>query len=184
MVASIVEQLFSWVKLQKRQAILRTPTIGSLSNISPPTSLSESIVITSTVSVQSINQIERLLAAIPRDLLAEAAFNCKAYARAFLHYEHYVREQRNRLNEEKMRSLYHRLQHMYTFADEPDIVDGISTMFTQKSVEQQIFEHETAGRWTAAQTCYELVIEQKPLLKTHIGYINTLRQLGRLGRYD
>ncbi|RKP09385.1 hypothetical protein THASP1DRAFT_14334 [Thamnocephalis sphaerospora] len=173
--ASIVERLLGWIKQQKQRAVLRTSAGQSrgrsLDDGQPGLTSGE------------ISALERLLAAIPSDLLAEAAFHCKAYARALLHYEQYIREQRVRRSASDMLPLYQRLQVMYAYMDEPDGVRGISTKFEVKSLDQQIFEHETAGSWIGAQTCYELVLQSgRADLSTHLGYINTLKQLGRLGR--
>ncbi|KAL1916083.1 uncharacterized protein VTP21DRAFT_6087 [Calcarisporiella thermophila] len=130
----------------------------------------------------SLKHVENLLSRIPQDIMAESSYHCKAYARALMHFEQHIRNQRNTSkSEQEMQPLYKQLQRIYAHIDEPDGMDGIATMFLDMALEQQILEHESAGRWTAAQTCYELSLQQNPdNLEHHLGLMNCLKNLGHL----
>lgn len=82
-----------------------------------------------------------------------------------------------------MRPLYERLQHIYTQIDEPDGIEGISTKLPVLNVDQQILEHRKAGRWTAAQSWYELLLNEKPDdLDTQINLLTCLKESGQHGK--
>ncbi|KAI8840920.1 hypothetical protein BC829DRAFT_16893 [Chytridium lagenaria] len=124
-------------------------------------------------------KVEKLLLQIPQDLMANASYRCKAYARALVHFEQFMRAERKTRGDSDMQLLYAHLQKIYSHLDEPDGMDGLSTLFENPSLEQQILEHESAGRWTAAQTCYEISLQKNPdNLDLHIGLINCLKNLG------
>ncbi|ORY51967.1 hypothetical protein BCR33DRAFT_404224 [Rhizoclosmatium globosum] len=126
-------------------------------------------------------RVASFLAGIPTVLMAEASYRCKSYARALLHYEQHVRSERKIKSEAEMQPAYGFLQTIYSHLEEPDGIDGISTLFLNPTLEQQILEHESAGRWTSAQTCYEICLQNNPdELKLHTGLINCLKNLGHL----
>ena len=61
-----------------------------------------------------------------------------------------------------METDFRQLQSIYAQIDEPDAVEGISTRLHILDPEQQILEHKRAGRWTAAQSWYELSLAEAP----------------------
>lgn len=127
-------------------------------------------------------KVEQLLARIPQALMADASYRCKAYARALLHFEQHVRQERADKDEAALQPLYAKLQKIYAHLDEPDGMEGISAKFLTPTLEQQILEHESAGRWTAAQTCYEVSLQRDPSkLVYHIGLMNCSKNLGHMG---
>jgi serine/threonine-protein kinase ATR len=126
--------------------------------------------------------VENLLVSIPQNVMADASYRCKAYARALKHFEQHVRIERNAKTSAEMVPLYQHLQTIYAHIDEPDGMEGISTKFSSTSLKQQILEHEAAGRWADAQTCYELSLQKDSHnISHHIGLINCLKTLGHLG---
>ncbi|KAJ3131138.1 hypothetical protein HK100_006742 [Physocladia obscura] len=127
-------------------------------------------------------RVATFLNGIPTILMAEASYRCKSYARALLHFEQHMRQERKTKTELQMQPVYGFLQKIYANLDEPDGMEGLSTKFLNPTLEQQILEHESAGRWTAAQTCYEVSLQTNPdELKLHTGLINCLKNLGHLG---
>ncbi|TKA57007.1 hypothetical protein B0A49_10588, partial [Cryomyces minteri] len=116
--------------------------------------------------VKQISSVERVLSGIPAEVIARRAVECGSYARALFHWEQYVRQQKKiasdrgeTANEE---FLYQRLQDIYTQIDEPDGIEGISTHLHVLDPDQQVLDHRKAGRWTAAQSWYELELATKP----------------------
>ncbi|KZW04164.1 hypothetical protein EXIGLDRAFT_758462 [Exidia glandulosa HHB12029] len=125
------------------------------------------------VSVQSI------LTSIDQDLMARAAFECKAYARALMSLEQQVASASHQPADAARRERFERMHEIYSLVDEPDGMEGISTMILSPSMEMQIRQHESTGRWTAAQSCWEVKLQRSPDdLSFHIGLLRCLRNLG------
>lgn len=103
---------------------------------------------------------------IPAETISRRAVDCKSYARALFYWEQYIREQRSNhsdgVSNEDLAPLYERLQQIYTQIDEPDGIEGISSHLQVLDIDQQILEHRKAGRWTAAQSWYELLLNERP----------------------
>ena len=77
---------------------------------------------------------------------------------------------------------YERLHEIYAQLDEPDGMEGLSSLINLPSLELQIREHESTGRWTSAQSCWEVKIQKAPEdLSLHIGLLRCLRNLGHYG---
>ncbi len=73
---------------------------------------------------------------------------------------------------------------LYAELDEPDGMAGISTKVLSPSLEHQIREHESTGRWTAAQSCWEVRLQQEPdNIEPHIGLMRCLKNLGHYGMF-
>ena len=113
-----------------------------------------------------LSRIERVLQMIPADVVARRAVECKSFARALFYWEQFIREKRYSDNASAFANdqefLYERLQDIYTQIDEPDGIEGISAHMQVLNIDQQILGHRKAGRWTAAQSWYELLLSQKP----------------------
>ncbi|KAK4054815.1 hypothetical protein OIV83_000739 [Microbotryomycetes sp. JL201] len=132
---------------------------------------------------QLIN-VEVVLHGIQRDLLGQAAQVCKAYARSLLNFEsHIVAERASKGNsDQRLQDYYERLHDCYAALDEPDGMEGISTKIISPSIQHQIVEHESTGRWTSAQSCWEVRLQQKP--DDPANHVGLLRCLKYLGHYD
>ena len=119
------------------------------------------------IAVAQLESVDRVLnLMIPAEVISRRAVECKSYARALFHWEEYMRQQReiagaNR-QELDIEPLYERLQDIYTQIDEPDGIEGISANLQVLDVDQQVLEHRKAGRWTAAQSWYELLLSERP----------------------
>jgi serine/threonine-protein kinase ATR len=132
----------------------------------------------------TIARVESVLSALPPDLMANASFQCGSYARALFHWEQYIRDNEKNQPEDGMDQMYARWQEIYNHLDEPDGIEGISAKFTSQTFEQQILEHETAGHWSAAQSCFELALQQEPSNVTfQKGFLNCIKQSGHHETY-
>jgi serine/threonine-protein kinase ATR len=137
--------------------------------------------------ILQISSVESVLAIIPADVISRRAVECKSYSRALFHWEQYIRQQRERcqanLQEGNLEPLYERLQEIYTQIDEPDGIEGISTHLQVLNIDQQILEHRKAGRWTAAQSWYELLLNERPNdLEVQCNLLTSLKESGQHGK--
>ena len=134
--------------------------------------------------LQQIANVEAVLQSIPSEVISQRAAACGSYARAILHWEAHMRE-RAKSHEGKIEKippaereqLYQRLQDIYTDIDEPDGIAGVSTHLHILDPEQQAIEHRKAGRWSAAQSWYSLILIKEPGdIWTHIKSLSCLRE--------
>lgn len=143
-------------------------------------------------------RMQSFISDISPELLATAALCCKDHARALLNFEQRIwvlEESRDKTKgdiimidaqdssvEDELRKYYERVHQIYSEIDEPDGMEGISTKILAPSILHQIREHESTGRWTSAQSCWEVELQRQPdELGSHIGL---LRCLKNLGHYD
>jgi serine/threonine-protein kinase ATR len=93
-----------------------------------------------------------------------ASFRCKGYARSLLHYEQYIREATNKQgsSEQTLQVMYEKHQEIYAHMEEPDGMDGISSLITSGTLNQNLLQCESAGRWNEALALYELRLEERP----------------------
>ncbi|KAI0268140.1 hypothetical protein BC834DRAFT_678146 [Gloeopeniophorella convolvens] len=133
----------------------------------------------STVNDQ-LTRIDSVLSNINQDLMAKAAFQCKAYARSLMSFERHIASLQGRQDSNaEVQACYERLHEIYCNIDEPDGMEGVSTLILSPSLEHQIRQHESTGKWTSAQSCWELRLQQSPdSLDYHIGLLRCLRNLG------
>ncbi|KAI6024462.1 hypothetical protein EDC04DRAFT_2869391 [Pisolithus marmoratus] len=133
-------------------------------------------------SEEQLVRVDSLLSSINHDLMAKAALQCKAYARSLMNFERQIITLQERDRPASQRDLipyYERLHEIYSYLDEPDGMEGISTLILSPSLEHQIRQHESTGRWTAAQSCWEVRLQQSPdNLDFHLGLLRCLRNLG------
>ncbi|VDB97094.1 unnamed protein product [Peniophora sp. CBMAI 1063] len=127
-----------------------------------------------------ISRVDSVVTSVDQNLVAEAAFRCKAYARSLMSFEQHVVALRARqVPEKELQHCYDRIHEIYSQLDDADGMAGISTLILEPSLEHQIREHESNGRWTSAQSCWELSLQQSPdSLTCHKGLLHCLRHLG------
>lgn len=140
------------------------------------------------LALGQIHDVESVIRRIPAETIARRAADCRSYARALFYWEQYIREQRRNSSDkdtsERMEPLYERLQQIYTQIDEPDGIEGISSHLQVLDIDQQILEHRKAGRWTAAQSWYELLLNERPqdcIVQQHL--LTCLRESGQHGGF-
>ena len=74
------------------------------------------------------------------------------------------------------------MQDIYSQIDEPDGIEGVSAQLHVLDIEQQIIGHQKAGRWTAAQTWYEIKLAEKPDdVDIQVNLLNCLKESGQHG---
>ena len=147
-----------------------------------------SIEIDYGMDLDQIKSIEEVLSMIPAEIISRRAVECKSDARALFHWEQYIRQQKesvaNAGRNDHFEPLYERLQEIYTQIDEPDGIEGISAHLHVLNVDQQILEHRKAGRWTAAQSWYELLLAESPNnADAQINLLTCLKESGQYGGY-
>ncbi|KAI5124851.1 hypothetical protein M0805_007285 [Coniferiporia weirii] len=127
-----------------------------------------------------VTRVDSILASIDQVLVAKAAFECKAYARSLMNFEKQIISLRNGgTSRDDLQVYYDRLHEIYSHLDEPDGMEGISAFITLPSLEHQIRQHESTGRWTSAQSCWEVRLQQsQDKLDYHLGLLRCLRNLG------
>ena len=138
------------------------------------------------MAVGQIRSVEKLLEMIPAEVISRRAVECGSFARALFHWEQYIRQQREIANAAKekpnLEPLYERLQDIYTQIDEPDGIEGISANLQVLNIDQQIIEHRKAGRWTAAQSWYELKLSERPDdVNIQFDLLTSLKESGQHG---
>ena len=137
--------------------------------------------------VMQITSVESVLVSIPADVISRRAVECKSFSRALFHWEQFIRQKRDQLRSANavinLEPLYERLQEIYTQIDEPDGIEGVSAYLHVLNIDQQILEHRKAGRWTAAQSWYELQLSEQPQNPdVQYNLLTSLRESGQYGK--
>ncbi|CAN9100906.1 unnamed protein product [Alternaria alternata] len=136
-------------------------------------------------SIKQVSRVEGILQLIPAEIISRRAVECGSYSRALFHWEQYFRQQRDKKAASKQPfpekdSLLQHLQMIYAHIDEPDSIEGISAHLKVLNPEQQIIEDRKAGRWTAAQSWYEIALSEKPNdVETQINLLTCLKESGQ-----
>ncbi|KZT29389.1 hypothetical protein NEOLEDRAFT_1056118 [Neolentinus lepideus HHB14362 ss-1] len=168
-VFSLMDHLSKWVRLM-RQDISRKRADSRRSRIHPGDADSE----------EQVLRVVSILSSIDQGLMAKAALKCKAFARSLMSFERQLVEMRERnVQTADLQEYYEHLHEIYANIDEPDGMEGISTLILSPSLEHQIRQHESMGHWTSAQSCWEVRLQQGPHdLDSHLGLLRCLRNLG------
>lgn len=132
---------------------------------------------------EQLSRVDSILSSIDQNLMARAALQCKAYARSLMNFERQIVFLRqSQVSSDDLPGYYERLHEIYAHLDEPDGMEGVSTLILSPSLEHQIRQHESTGRWTSAQSCWEVRLQQSPdKIDFHIGLLRCLRNLGHYG---
>ncbi|KAG8580917.1 hypothetical protein GDO81_007479 [Engystomops pustulosus] len=121
--------------------------------------------------------VTKFLELIPQDTLAVASFRSKAYTRAVMHFESFITEKKQEIQEH-----LGFLQKLYAAMHEPDGVAGVSAIRKKEaSLKEQILEHESIGLLRDATACYDRAIQLKPEEIMHYhGVVKSMLGLGQL----
>ncbi|KJZ74837.1 hypothetical protein HIM_05746 [Hirsutella minnesotensis 3608] len=112
---------------------------------------------------QGTKRIQLILDTIPAELIAQRAIDFNDHARALFHLEQHAQKlEQSRREPDDRKHLLEQLQGIYANIDEPDGLEGVSAHLHALDINQQILSHKKAGRWTAAQTWYEIQLAEKP----------------------
>lgn len=139
-------------------------------------------------AIKQISRVEGILQMVPAEIISRRAVECGSYARALFHWEQYIRQQQHLKAEAKQwfserDDMLQHLQMIYAQVDEPDSIEGISAHLRVLNPEQQIIEDRKAGRWTAAQSWYEIALAEKPNdTETQINLLTCLKESGQYGK--
>jgi serine/threonine-protein kinase ATR len=140
--------------------------------------------LTLSATEEQLVRVDSMVSSIDQNLMARAALRCKAYARALMSFEQQVITIQNSADTDTLSDHYERLHEIYAQLDEPDGMDGITTLILAPSLEHQIRQHESTGRWTAAQSCWEVQLQRSPDdLRSHLGLLRCLRNIGHYGTF-
>ncbi|CRK27237.1 hypothetical protein BN1723_003426 [Verticillium longisporum] len=131
--------------------------------------------------LKALDRVKSVVGMISPELRAQRAMDCKEYSRALFYLEHHAQELELKQGDPSERTrLLERLQDIYTQIDEPDGLDGISARLHVLDVNQQILSHRKAGRWTAAQTWYEIKLAEEPNnVDIQVDLLTSLQQSGQ-----
>jgi serine/threonine-protein kinase ATR len=140
-----------------------------------------------------IRRVDQVLEALDPELISKRAIDCKQYARALFYLEPHifhrsttggkkpVEEQDNKEDENR---LLQSLSDIYTQIDDPDGLEGVSARLPFVDIAQQTLNHRKAGRWTAAQTWYEIRLAESPKdLDVQIDLLTCLKESGQHGMF-
>uniref|UniRef100_A0A8C5MNU7 Serine/threonine-protein kinase ATR n=1 Tax=Leptobrachium leishanense TaxID=445787 RepID=A0A8C5MNU7_9ANUR len=127
--------------------------------------------------LEEYQNVSRFLELIPQDTLAMASFRSKAYTRAVMHFESFIMEKKQEIQQH-----LGFLQKLYAAMHEPDGVAGVSAIRKKEaSLKEQILEHESIGLLRDATACYDRAIQLKPQEITHYhGVVKSMLGLGQL----
>ncbi|XP_069419530.1 serine/threonine-protein kinase ATR [Ovis canadensis] len=133
--------------------------------------------VVSTVDYEDYQSVTRFLDLIPQDTLAVASFRSKAYTRAVMHFESFITEKKQNIQEH-----LGFLQKLYAAMHEPDGVAGVSAIRkAEPSLKEQILEHESIGLLRDATACYDRAIQLEPDQIIHYhGVVKSMLGLGQL----
>ncbi|KAH8816823.1 protein kinase-like protein rad3 [Xylogone sp. PMI_703] len=129
------------------------------------------------------DRVDSVLDMIPAEIVSNRAVECKSYARALFYWEQYIRAVKDNASPNTTTTgLLERLQEIYSQIDEPDGIEGISAHLPVLNIEQQVLGHRKVGRWSAAQSWYEIKLAQEP--EDHEAQVNLLTCMKESGQHD
>jgi serine/threonine-protein kinase ATR len=129
---------------------------------------------------ETIEVVEDLITALDPKLLSKRAVDCKEYSRALFYLEPYME---HNMQAQEQDELAQALQSIYTQVDDPDGLEGISARVMNVSLDQQALNHRKAGRWTAAQSWYEIRLAESPSnANIQLDLLTCLKESGQHGK--
>jgi serine/threonine-protein kinase ATR len=130
-----------------------------------------------------VQLVTSFLKIIPAEIIAQRAVECKSFSRALFYWEQHIRNVRERVTDEDTNNmLLGRLQDIYTQIDEPDGIEGLSAHLHVLDIDQQILGHRKAGRWTTAQSWYEIKLAEDPNnVDIQVNLFSCLKESGQHG---
>nr|XP_057946886.1 serine/threonine-protein kinase ATR isoform X2 [Doryrhamphus excisus] len=122
-------------------------------------------------------RVVAFLKGIPQDVMAKASLRSKAYTRALMHFEAYILE-----NKENIQDHLTFLQTLYAAMHEPDGVRGVNALRREEpSLREQILEHESIGLLRDATACYDRAIQlESDQIGHYHGVMTSMLGLGQL----
>jgi len=184
LIFDLMDHLSRWLRLQQNNQQLLAARISKATRTLDE---NERIIVSRQLKeIQAqIDRISHVLSEIDSHLVAHAALQSKAYARSLRNFEQRIILLRSeRRDDDQLQVYFERLHQIYAELEEPDGMEGVSTFVISPSLEHQIREHESTGRWTSAQSCWEVRLQQSPDdVSLHIGLLKCLQNLGHYGEF-
>lgn len=130
-----------------------------------------------------IKWVEGVVGALDPELISQRAVDCNEYARALFFLEPHLESREKRAGKENDR-IMQSLQNIYTQIDDPDGLEGVSAHLQHVTLDQQALNHRKAGRWTAAQTWYEIRLAESPEnADIQLDLLTCLKESGQHGQF-
>lgn len=136
-------------------------------------------------AVDQVRRVTKLIESIPAGVVSARAIQCKSYSRALFNWEQHIRHVRATKKKDSSREIsdLERLQEIYTQIDEPDGIEGISAHLHVLDIDQIVLGHRKAGRWTAAQSWYEIKLAEDPEdVDVQLNLLTCLKESGQHGK--
>ena len=141
--------------------------------------------------IEADKRVQKLLSKIPKDDLARSALQNKAYNRAFMYYELYLREQQTisstsiQLTQNKQNKYQNEqiteLHRIYSYLGERDGMKGIATLRSFTSLNDELIDYQSLGNWSNALKCCEICLEDDPENVSHnVDALESMLNLGHL----
>jgi serine/threonine-protein kinase ATR len=154
----------------------------------------------SSTEIEEYKRIQILLSKIPKgipmtsfilDDLARSALQNKAYNRAFMYYELYLREQNTmttcslQLTQNKQNKFQNEhiteLHRIYSYLGEKDGMKGIATLRRYTSLKEELIDYQCLGNWSNALKCCEICLEEDPeSISFNLDALESMLNLGHL----
>ncbi|KAK3335428.1 hypothetical protein B0T19DRAFT_489276 [Cercophora scortea] len=109
-----------------------------------------------------IKWAEGVIQSLDHEQISQRAVDCGEYARALFFLEPHMDSRCDAAEEAEASRLTQTIQYIYTQIDDPDGLEGVSASIRNVDLDQQALNHRKAGRWTAAQTWYEIRLSEAP----------------------
>uniref|UniRef100_A0A8C9W423 Serine/threonine-protein kinase ATR n=1 Tax=Scleropages formosus TaxID=113540 RepID=A0A8C9W423_SCLFO len=130
-----------------------------------------------SLEISEYQSVVSFLNRIPQDVLAKASFRSKAYTRAIMHFEFFIIEKKQNIQDHVTF-----LQTLYVAMHEPDGVRGVNALRKEEpSLREQILEHESIGLLRDATACYDRAIQlESDQIAHYHGVLKSVLGLGQL----
>jgi serine/threonine-protein kinase ATR len=131
-----------------------------------------------------IKWVQGVIDSLDPELISQRAIDCNEYARALFFLEPHIESRQKRAGKEENDRILQSLQNIYTQIDDPDGLEGVSAHLQHITLDQQALNHRKAGRWTAAQTWYEIRLAENPEdADIQLDLLTCLKESGQHGEF-
>jgi serine/threonine-protein kinase ATR len=131
-----------------------------------------------------IKSVQEVIGFLDPELISQRAVDCNEYARALFFLEPHMESREKKAEKEENDRILQSLQNIYTQVDDPDGLEGVSAHLQHVTLDQQALNHRKAGRWTAAQTWYEIRLAESPEdADIQLDLLTCLKESGQHGQF-
>jgi serine/threonine-protein kinase ATR len=131
-----------------------------------------------------IKSVQDVIGFLDPELISQRAVDCNEYARALFFLEPHMESREKKAEKEENDRILQSLQNIYTQVDDPDGLEGVSAHLQHVTLDQQALNHRKAGRWTAAQTWYEIRLAESPDdADIQLDLLTCLKESGQHGQF-